>query len=257
VQIISNLLANALKFTGRGGGVSVQLRAEEKSSVLSVTDTGVGIPPEVLDHVFEPFAQAPQTLERARGGLGLGLAMVKGLVELHGGAVNIRSEGLGKGTEVTVSLPLVAEPPPREQPPTLPSQRGLRVLVIEDNLDASDTLQVALTLNGHQVKVAADGVRGLELAAEFDPDVVICDIGLPGMDGYEVARAFRAREALRNKFLVALSGYAQQEDLQRARAAGFDRHLAKPTSLDKLEQLLAEVPHQPRADESLAASTGS
>jgi PAS domain S-box-containing protein len=253
VQIISNLLTNALKFTGRGGEVRVQLQHVASSIVLSVADTGAGIPPEVLSHVFEPFAQAPQTLDRARGGLGLGLAMVKGLVELHGGTVIIRSAGLGMGTEVRVSLPLVAEPAVREQVPAARLRRKLRVLVIEDNLDASDTLQLALTLNGHEVKSSPDGARGLELAAEFDPEVVICDIGLPGMDGYEVARAFRARDRLRCKYLVALSGYAQPEDVQRAREAGFDRHLAKPTNLDRLEQLLAEVPQPIPASPPLAA----
>jgi PAS domain S-box-containing protein len=251
VQIISNLLANALKFTGRGGQVSVRLQAQGESIVLSVSDTGVGIPPEVLEHVFEPFAQAPQTLDRARGGLGLGLAMVKGLAELHGGTVSIQSQGLGSGTEVSVSLPLIAEPRPQAQPATAAPRRALRVLVIEDNLDASDTLQIALTLNGHEVRVAPDGMRGLALALEFSPEVVLCDIGLPGMDGYEVARAFRARAALRGKFLVALSGYAQPEDLQLARDAGFDRHLAKPTSLDELEQVLLEVPPPAPSSEAL------
>jgi PAS domain S-box-containing protein len=257
VQIISNLLANALKFTSRGGEVRIQLQPGAGSIVLSVADTGAGIPPEVLSHVFEPFAQAPQTLDRARGGLGLGLAMVKGLVELHGGTVSIRSGGLGMGTEVRVSLPIVAEPVVRQPVPAAPLRRKLRVLVIEDNLDASDTLQLALTLNGHEVRSAADGVRGLELAAEFDPEVVICDIGLPGMDGYEVARAFRARDRLRYKYLVALTGYAQPEDVQRARDAGFDRHLAKPTNLDKLEQLLSDFPQRIPASQPLAAWAAS
>jgi PAS domain S-box-containing protein len=250
VQMISNVLTNSLKFTARGGSVSVYLqREDEEAAVLRVIDTGVGIPEDVLEHVFEPFAQAPQTLDRARGGLGLGLAMVKGLVELHGGTVSIRSPGLSRGTEVRLSFPLGAAPV-REQVESVPLSRGpRRVLVIEDNLDASDTLQIALTLNGHEVKVAHDGTHGLELAAAFEPDIVICDIGLPGMDGYDVARAFRRHQTLRDTFLVALSGYAQPEDLQRAREAGFNRHVAKPTSLDSLEHLLAEAPRHSRSRE--------
>jgi PAS domain S-box-containing protein len=242
VQITSNLLANALKFTPRKGRVEVHLSRRDETAVLRIVDTGAGIPPEVLEHVFEPFAQAPQTLDRAHGGLGLGLAMVKGLVDLHGGSVAIHSDGLGLGTEVTVCLPLIASPTEQERASAPLSRRARRVLVIEDNLDACDSLRVALTLNGHEVKTAHDGIRGLELAAEFAPEVVICDIGLPGMDGYAIARAFRRHERLRSAFLVALSGYAQPEDLQRACEAGFDRHVAKPTSLDALEQLLAESP---------------
>jgi PAS domain S-box-containing protein len=257
VQIISNVLANSLKFTARGGRVSVYLQSEGEGAVLRVLDTGVGIPSDVLEHVFEPFAQAPQTLDRARGGLGLGLAMVKGLVELHGGAVSIRSPGLSRGTEVTLSLPLSAAPVEEQVEPVPLSRWPRRVLVIEDNLDASDTLQIALTLNGHEVKTAHDGAHGLELATAFDPDIVICDIGLPGMDGYDVARAFRRHETLHDTYLVALSGYAQPEDLQRAREAGFNRHVAKPTSLDKLEHLLAEAPRHSHPRNSPMASSPS
>jgi two-component system CheB/CheR fusion protein len=226
--------------------VKVLLHCRGDQCELQITDTGVGIPPEVLERVFEPFAQAPQTLDRARGGLGLGLAMVKGLVELHGGRVQIESRGLDQGTRVTVLLPLSHAPAREFMDDRVPrSRRRQRVLLIEDNLDACDMLQVALSLNGHEVRIAHEGTRGLELAAEFDPDIVICDIGLPGMDGYQVARAFRSRQALQEMFLVALSGYAQPEDLQRARDAGFNRHLAKPTSLESLERLLSEARRGP------------
>jgi two-component system CheB/CheR fusion protein len=239
-QIASNLLTNALKFTRREGRVEVQLRLRGEVAELRIIDTGVGIPREVLEHVFEPFAQAPQTLDRARGGLGLGLAMVKGLVALHGGSVNIHSEGLERGTEVCICLPLIAAPEQQSAETVPRSRRARRVLLIEDNLDACETLELALTLEGHQVKAAHDGPNGLRMAAEFQPEVVICDIGLPGMDGYAVARAVRQQAGLEDVLLVALSGYAQPEDLQRAREVGFDRHLAKPTSLEVLERLVSE-----------------
>jgi two-component system CheB/CheR fusion protein len=218
VQVVSNVLGNALKFTPRGGRVRLRLDCLEEKAMVDVADTGVGIPPDALAHVFEPFSQAPQTLDRARGGLGLGLAMVKGLVELHGGEVNIQSPGTGGGTRVTISLPLGAAGPLESAehvaaPPA--SRRTQRVLVIEDNLDASETLQVALSLNGHEVRIAHDGARGLELATEYDPDVVICDIGLPGMDGYEVARAVRGPTRRQDKFVVGRSGEPRAEELQR------------------------------------------
>jgi two-component system CheB/CheR fusion protein len=241
VQIVSNLLTNALKFTPRGGRVSVSLKQPPERVLLSIVDTGAGIPEEVLSHIFEPFAQAPQTLDRAKGGLGLGLAMVKGLVELHGGGVTVRSSGLGNGTEVKLWLATCVAPASAAPAATAAQPRPRRVLLIEDNADAAETLQLALSLNGHEVRSALDGPRGLELAALSAPDVVICDIGLPGMDGYAVARALRALPSLSGVFLIALSGYAQPDDLLRAKEAGFDGHLAKPTSLAALEQLLAQA----------------
>lgn len=235
----------------------VALQRTGHQCTLRITDTGAGIPPAELAHVFEPFAQAPQTLDRARGGLGLGLAMVKGLVELHGGRVWIESRGIDQGTRVTITLPVSDAPADEFIDNGAPSShRRQRVLVIEDNLDACEMLQTALSLNGHEVRVAHDGSHGVDVAAEFDPDVVICDIGLPGMDGYQVARAFRSRPDLRDLFLVALSGYAQPEDLQRARDAGFNRHLAKPTSVESLEQLLAEAHRGPASSSARPARAG-
>jgi len=241
VQVVNNVLGNAEKFTPRGGTVDMRLVRRGAAYQLIVRDTGVGIAPEVLPGLFEAFAQAPQTMARTRGGLGLGLAMVKGLVELHGGTVAIESEGLGRGTELTIELP-VAEAPTE----TVAEEQGLasarhRVLIIEDNVDAAESLKDALSLNGHEVRNAYDGPRGLELAKTFCPEVVICDIGLPHMDGYEVARAFRAEGGLDDVCLVALSGYAQPEDVQRASEAGFDRHVTKPPNMEKLERILSEV----------------
>jgi PAS domain S-box-containing protein len=250
VQVLGNLLANAAKFTPREGSVEVFLQREGASVALWVRDTGVGIAPEDRARLFEPFAQAAQTLDRTRGGLGLGLAMVKGLVELHGGSVTVASAGRGTGTEFTVRLPLV-DGPGRSAPaaPTRPTRRR-RVLVIEDNRDAADSLGEALELSGQDTLVAYDCPSGIALAREFRPEIVLCDIGLPGMDGYALARAFRADEVLRRAHLVALTGYAQPEDLQRAAEAGFDLHVAKPPSLEKLEQVLAEAPRSDEPDRS-------
>ncbi|MBI5543503.1 MAG: response regulator, partial [Deltaproteobacteria bacterium] len=240
IQVLGNLLGNAAKFTSRGGKVEVSLRREGQTVAVSVRDSGVGISPEVRRYLFEPFSQAPQTLDRTRGGLGLGLAMVKGLVELHGGMVEAASVGLGHGSEFTIRLPLEEAPERAAAADEKRSCRRRRVLVIEDNVDSAESLRDALELDGHQVQVSYDGPTGLAQAREFYPDIVLCDIGLPGMDGYEVARAMRRDEVLKGSYLVALSGYALPEDLQRAAEAGFDRHVSKPPSIEMLEQLLTE-----------------
>ena len=243
VQSVSNVLANALKFTPGGGTVAVTLdRSDSGRAVLRVRDSGIGIARDVLPHLFVPFAQGPQAMDRSRGGLGLGLAMVRGLIELHGGGVEIESDGQDRGSVLTMILPLEADAPaPAIEPPPIEHGQGRRVLVIEDNMDAADTLKEALAMNGHDVAVAYDGLSGLARARAFQPEIVICDVGLPVMDGYAVARAFRAMGD-KAPYLVALSGYAQAEDLERARDAGFDRHVAKPPSLDTLDQLLGEAP---------------
>jgi PAS domain S-box-containing protein len=242
-QVVTNLLANAVKFTPRGGRVTVFLSIDQagEHAVLRVTDTGTGIDPALLGRVFEPFTQADRTLDRTGGGLGLGLALVKGLVELHQGDVKAHSEGLGRGTELTVRLPLArvdvdtAGPPPRDGA----VESALRVLIIEDDADVAEGLKGTLEMDAHQVTVARSGAEGLERARTSRPDVVLCDIGLPGMNGYDVAQAFRADSALRSTYLVALSGYAQADDVDRARAAGFDQHLAKPPRIERLKRLLA------------------
>jgi PAS domain S-box-containing protein len=242
-QVIGNLLGNALKFTPRGGRVDLGLRREGNQAVLSVRDNGAGIAPEMRARLFEPFIQAPQTLDRSRGGLGLGLAMVKGLVELHGGTVDVTSAGPGRGCEFTIRLPLAAAAQVKAAPaPPVPTMPRRRVLVIEDTVDSAEALSDLLTLDGHDTQVAYDGPSGIALARDFHPDVVFCDIGLPEMDGYEVARAMRADDALRGTYLVALSGYARPEDRERSAEAGFDWHLAKPPSTDALERVIAERP---------------
>jgi two-component system CheB/CheR fusion protein len=251
MQVIGNLLGNALKFTPRGGRVDVGLRREGNQAVLWVRDNGAGIAPEMRDRLFEPFVQAPQTLDRSRGGLGLGLTMVKGLVELHGGKVGVTSGGRGRGSEFTVRLPLVAAAQAKAAPaPLEPTRHRRRVLVIEDNPDAADALFDLLTLDGHYAQVAYDGPSGIALARDFHPEIVFCDLGLPESDGYEVARAMRADDALRGTYLVALSGYARPEDRERSAQAGFDWHLAKPPSTEALERLVAELPRSGAAPQA-------
>ena len=243
-QVVGNLLQNASKFTPPGGRTSVSMtRDEERHAVVVVRDTGTGIAAEMLTRVFEPFAQADKTLARTRGGLGLGLALVKGIIELHGGSVTAHSDGLGRGAEFRVRLPLAAEAEAaRSSGPVAAAPCGcLRVLVIEDNMDGAVSLRDALRSDGHEVEVAGEGEEGLRKVRAFQPDVVFCDIGLPGRDGYEVARAIRREPAAAPVLLVALTGYALPEDIAKAKAAGFDHHLAKPPSFASIQALLAQA----------------
>ncbi|MGI5860923.1 MAG: PAS domain S-box protein [Myxococcales bacterium] len=246
-QVIGNLLQNAAKFTPRGGQAVLAIEASSPAEVLlRVRDNGNGIPPEMLEQVFEPFVQGAQTLERSRGGLGLGLALVKGLVEMRGGTARAQSAGEGQGTEILVTLPLLAPAGARVAPPasTTGKERGRRVLVIEDHVDAADSLREVLELGNHEVAVAYSGPEGVARAREYRPEVVLCDIGLPGLDGYGVARALRADSdpKVRSAFLVALSGYALPEDVEKSKQAGFDRHVAKPPDIEELEELIASAP---------------
>jgi two-component system CheB/CheR fusion protein len=243
-QLIGNLLNNAAKFTTRGGQATLSVDEDVRlgQAVIRVWDTGAGIAPEMLPKLFEPFVQADHSLDRSKGGLGLGLALVKGLVEMHDGAVSVASEGLGKGAEFTVRLPLETSPDSGTEVRDV-SQRPppRRVLVIEDNVDAADSLREVLELGGHRVDVAYAAEAGIARARAFKPDVVLCDIGLPGMDGYEVARIMRADPAFQATMLVALTGYATPEDIRRAREAGFHRHLAKPPPYAEIDRILARV----------------
>jgi len=233
-QVLGNLLQNAVKFTPAGGRVSVTLGVAVPWAELRVRDTGVGIEPGAVARMFEPFVQGEQGLARTRGGLGLGLPLVRGLTELHGGSVEARSEGPGRGAEFVVRFPLSAPAERHAAEPGRAPGAPRRVLVIEDNVDAGFTLAEVLELEGHEVRVARDGASGIALARELGPDVVLCDIGLPDLDGYEVARTLRRDEGLRGARLVALTGYAQPEDQRRARDAGFDAHLGKPPDLPAL-----------------------
>ncbi len=243
-QALGNLLLNAAKFTPPGGEVVVSVEADEAGGqgIVRVRDNGAGITRDMLPRIFEAFTQADTTLERSKGGLGLGLLLVKGVIEMHGGTVSAASEGPGKGAELTVRLPLAVDVAPSVAPaasPPRPARR--RVLVIEDNRDAAASLRDVLSLGEHTVEIAYSGPEGIEKARVLRPDLILCDIGLPGMDGYEVARALRADPALRDVTLAALTGYAGPEDVARSTAAGFDVHLAKPPNLERLERLLASL----------------
>jgi two-component system CheB/CheR fusion protein len=242
-QVMGNLLQNAAKFTPRGGETTLAVARSDATAEVTVRDTGVGLAPQVLDRLFEPFVQADSTLDRSTGGLGLGLALVKGLAELHGGSVAASSDGVGNGAAFTVRLPLERRRVPRLTlvDPGRVRAVARRILVIEDNVDAAATLEEALELDGHEVEVAHSGPEGLARARAFRPDAIVCDIGLPGMDGFQIARAIRADPLVGGVGLVALSGYAQAEDLERSREAGFDLHLAKPPDLDALERAVAEA----------------
>jgi len=245
-QVVGNLLQNAAKFCERDGTTRVAVggNSYEPYAVVRVTDDGVGMAPEVLSRLFQPFMQGDTTLARSKGGLGLGMAVAKRLVELHGGQIFAHSAGKKKGTEFTVRIPLAPEAAITAGPPHAVSEALLahrRVLIIEDNVDAADTLRELLRLHLQEVKVAHSGPEGLAMAREFHPQIVLCDIGLPGMDGYEVARAIRSDGALDGTYLVALSGYALPEDVRRATESGFHRHLAKPPSLEDLDRIIAEV----------------
>jgi signal transduction histidine kinase/DNA-binding response OmpR family regulator len=246
-QIVSNVLQNATKFTDPGGSVSIELRAESSDlAAITIRDTGIGMEPAMLERAFDTFSQADRSLDRSRGGLGLGLALVKQLVNLHGGTVSVSSAGLGQGTEVTIQLPCSLEAIergsglPAEAP--IPDARSLKVMIIEDNPDTAQSLRIVMSLSGHQVAVAYDGMRGLEVAREFGPDVVLCDIGLPGeFDGYAVAESIRREYGPASAYLIATTGYGQDQDRRRSRSAGFDAHLTKPVDPAELQHLLAKV----------------
>jgi PAS domain S-box-containing protein len=258
-QIVGNLLQNALKFTESGGTVTVSLEEDRSrgQGVVKVRDDGAGLAPEMLSRIFEPFIQADTTLDRSKGGLGLGLALARGLTESHGGSIGASSDGPGKGSEFSIRLPLSEAPPASAiAASNAPGAgTGRRVLLIDDNVDAAESLREVLELGGHRVVVASNGPDGLARARAHKPEVVVCDIGLPAMDGYAVARAFRADAALREIRLIALSGYAAAEDLEQSRAAGFEAHLAKPPMLDLLEELISASSLPARGASSPAALT--
>jgi CheY-like chemotaxis protein len=244
VQVVANLLNNAAKFTPDHGRITVTTEQAGPSATIRIRDTGVGIEPELLPRIFELFMQGGTSLDRAEGGLGIGLPLVRRLVEMHGGHVEARSAGLGQGSEFVVTWPRL--PPARSAPPVAPparpapSRRRLRILLVEDDVVVADSFVFVLDLMGHEVRTAYTGHAALDLAPGFMPDVAFVDLGLPGIDGYEVARRLRQQAACRKTLLVALSGYGREEDKRRAREAGFAHHLTKPVDPATIEALLAE-----------------
>jgi len=238
-QIIDNLLNNAAKYTPHNGRIAVSVRREKDEAVIQVSDNGAGIAPELLPHIFEMFEQANPTLARTEGGLGIGLTIAKSLVEMHGGHIAVRSER-GRGSTFEVRLPAVNEPVEQRDTQAPSAFVGpLRILLVEDNEDASESLALLLRLKGHEVRTAADGFAALATVEDFTPDALLIDIGLPRMDGYELARQLRTRGKLAKALLLAISGYGEATDKAKSTEAGFDFHLVKPIEPETLERLLA------------------
>jgi len=245
-QAVANLLRNSAKFTSPGGHVVVRVRPDGRRAEIRVCDSGMGIHSDVLPHVFEVFTQADRSLDRAKGGLGVGLAVVKGLIEMHGGEVQAHSEGVGKGAEFTLRLPMDTAAAGEELEPAAaeaaaPARNGhRRILVVEDNPDAAATLRDFLELSGHEVALASSGIDGVAAAREFHPEVVLCDLGLPGMDGFQVASELRRDPTTSSAKLIAVTGYGGDEDRRRSKEAGFDMHLTKPVDPAQLRRLLQD-----------------
>jgi CheY-like chemotaxis protein len=259
---VGNLIDNAVKFSRHSGHVWVKLRTSENASqqaTISVIDHGVGMETEMLQSVFEPFVQGVAAGDRDRRGLGLGLALSRGLVEFHGGQITAHSDGPGHGTTMKVTLPLDSTTPTESEPcPATALANGrCRVVVIDDRRDARYALQRILEFSGHEVHVAADGPHGIELACTVRPDLVLCDIGLAGeMSGYDVVRKLRQAPETSNSYVVAVTGYGQDEVRQRATEAGFHQHLIKPVSLAALNLIIAELPCSATNQAQTAESSG-
>jgi signal transduction histidine kinase/ActR/RegA family two-component response regulator len=243
-QIFSNLVNNSIKYTPSGGKVSIATETSDTEAIITVADDGIGIPHETLPRVFDLFAQADQSLARSGGGLGIGLTLVRQLVELHGGSVSVLSDGPGRGSEFTVRIPLTVRRPNTQRsasPPEHTASEKLRILIVEDQPALALMLTRLLQRHGHEVHSVGDGASGLDAVGEFCPDIVFLDIGLPGMSGYEVAGQLRRLPEGQRPMLVALTGYGRDEDRKRCLEAGFDRHLVKPVSSSDLEQIFTDA----------------
>jgi signal transduction histidine kinase/CheY-like chemotaxis protein len=242
-QVISNLLNNACKFTESGGEISVTAGREGSEAVVRVRDTGMGIPAGELERIFDMFAQVEHGQSRDTGGLGIGLSLAKSLVTLHGGTIEAHSDGPGTGSEFVVRVPALPAQPAPDEAPTLAAPKAIpgpsgRILAVEDNLDALEAVTTMLRLAGHEVETAEDGPAAVAKACASHPEIVLLDIGLPGLDGYEVARRIRSQPWGRDVVLIAMTGWGQDKDKREARAAGFDAHLTKPVDPEELERLL-------------------
>jgi CheY-like chemotaxis protein len=250
-QTISNLLNNAAKYTPDHGQIGLKARVTSTGIEISITDNGLGIPPEMTNQVFQLFGQINRTLDRSQGGLGIGLALVRNLVELHGGTVTAASEGPGRGSTFTISLPssLITS---TSFPSHLPSEHTAqgptkRVLIVDDNVDAAQSLSMLAELLGHSTEIAFTGPEALEKLPAFKPDIIFLDIGLPGMSGFEVAQAIKKAHPQPPPFVVALTGWGTEETKQRARESGFDEHLTKPVEIATVERMLSERSFETRS----------
>jgi two-component system CheB/CheR fusion protein len=242
-QVLANLLNNAAKYTDEAGEIRIAARRVQREAVIQVSDNGAGITADMLPLVFDLFAQADTTLERSKGGLGLGLTLVRQLVTLHGGSVHAYSEGLGKGSQFVVHLPLLDDVPAlapqvNAAPLGTTAVMGRRIMIVDDNIDAAQSLAMLLEMQGHELRVVHDAREVLAAADQFRPDVAVLDIGLPYIDGYQLARTLRGHAGTAKLVLIALTGYGQPEDVERARVAGFDHHLVKPVEPDAVNSLL-------------------
>jgi CheY-like chemotaxis protein len=250
-QIVGNLLNNASKFMDPGGRITLSAEREGEQATIRVSDDGIGIAPEHLPNIFKMFMQVDSSLERSVGGLGIGLTLVENLVRLHGGTVEAYSAGLARGSEFVVRLPIAAGASrpgrrPEDGSPAARAASGRRILVVDDNEDGAQSLAMVLNLNAHETQLVHDGEAAIAAAERFRPDVVLLDIGLPLLNGYEVCRRIRQQSWGRNLFLVAMTGWGQEEDRQRSTEAGFDAHLVKPVNLDALTKLLTSLPARSR-----------
>ena len=237
-QVFANLLNNAAKYTNHGGHIAITVSTDDHHATVSVKDDGIGIAPNLLGTVFDMFMQLDRSTRRAQGRLGIGLTLVKSLVGMHGGTVEARSDGPGQGSEFVVRLPLLADTAKPEAPRTIEPLPRRRILIVDDSRDGGESMTVLLRVLGAEVELVHSGRAALEAVGAFKPDVVLLDIGMPGMDGYEVARRIRANSDHRGVMLIALTGWGQEEDRQRSAAAGFNHHLVKPADIDQLRQLL-------------------
>jgi CheY-like chemotaxis protein len=249
-QVIVNLLTNAAKYTPQGGTISVSVEGTSGEVRIVVSDTGVGMTADLLERIFDLFVQGEQSLARTQGGLGIGLTLVKRLVELHGGSIQAGSDGPNRGSRFTIRLPRAASPLSEQaaiRRTGTTTAGGHRIVVVEDNPDVRDMLTVYLEIDGHRVYQAADGPSGFDVAIEAEPDVALIDIGLPGMDGCELAQRLRAHEATAHTTLIAITGYGRAEDRKRIEDAGFHVHLIKPVEEERLRQIILAVPRRQRA----------
>jgi CheY-like chemotaxis protein len=241
-QAVANLLSNAVKYTERGGRIAVRTHRDGAQAVLSVKDSGIGIAPDRLDSVFEMFSQEEAALSRARGGIGIGLALTRKIVEMHGGKIQAMSEGPGRGSEFEIRLPVAAEIAPAVEEAELSTEEtvtaSLRILIADDNTDAADTLSTLLEVMGHSVLYVHDGESAVRAAADFDPQLVLLDIGMPKLNGYEACQRIRTSRGGEARVLAALTGWGQAHDVKAAAEAGFDRHVTKPIDMGALSQLI-------------------